>query len=486
MDSMAALFEAVGLTPSATSPSAAANDAAGEPSPAAPLPNPASSRLSFALPVAETPEPATTLAARGETMPTVNMTTISMSPAAHSAEVRAALDMAAVTAKLHAKIQDLENDKVVAAIISERDKVFFENLQLRRDMEHLHAVHEQRTRYEREATLLQSRLAATPAVPSTPDEPAVDGPATVAPATTKLIISQLALNNPPATIAANALADEADVERIANVVSRLMQGLHIVPGGPELRVAVSMIFQLPHLSDLVNAKGVVYQNTVAILEACAHHGGGADRDDATSTTGSDAPDAGLIEHHEDIFGYDAASRATYQRLVRYLSGGDGGMPHLGMKNWGPMSLHLHGYLIALLGDGPNHKLALRQPSFLEVVQHLLLRAKHSVETRLQRDFGIVCNPVAYTNKAGTFEGVRPTNLLLALADDIDTRMRAMEALQSNPLAFIITMAAKSLPLGEPGSEVRSMLATVNRKLHVAAARKPTLPKIFAIIDKTII
>ena len=62
MDTMAALFEAVGLTPSAAAPSAAANEAAGdsEPSPAAPPTNPAPSRLSFALPVAETPEPATT------------------------------------------------------------------------------------------------------------------------------------------------------------------------------------------------------------------------------------------------------------------------------------------------------------------------------------------------------------------------------------------------------------------------------------------
>jgi hypothetical protein len=58
-------------------------------------------------------------------MSAVNMTTISMSPAAHSAEVRAALAMAAETARLHTIIKDLEYDKVVAAIIPEpeRDKV---------------------------------------------------------------------------------------------------------------------------------------------------------------------------------------------------------------------------------------------------------------------------------------------------------------------------------------------------------------------------
>ena len=211
MDTMAALFEAVGLTPSAAAPSAAANEAAGEPSPAAPPTNHAPARLSFAMPVAETPEAATTLAARDDPMSAVDMTTISMSPAAHSAEVRAALDMAAETARLHTIIKDLESaavvserDKVVAAIISERDKVVAaqaaENSQLRRDMEHMHAFHAQRTQYEREATRMQSQLlvAATPAVPRTLDEPAVDGPAKVATAVTKFIISQLALNNPPA------------------------------------------------------------------------------------------------------------------------------------------------------------------------------------------------------------------------------------------------------------------------------------------------
>ena len=224
---------------------------------------------------------------------------------------------------------------------------------------------------------------------------------------------------------------------------------------------------------------------MAILDACAHHGGAEDLDDTASTSGSEAPGGDLIEQRDDVFGCDDTARTIYQRLVHYLSGGDGGMPHLGMENWGPMSLHLHGYLIALLGDGPNHKLALRQPSFIEVVQHLLLRAKHGVGTRLQRDFGVVLNPVTYTNKAGTFEGIVPTNILRAFAEDIEKRLLAMEALQKNPVAFVVTVAAGSLPLGEPGSEVQAMLAKVRRKIHVAATKKATLPKILAIIDKTI-
>ena len=119
------------------------------------------------------------------------------------------------------------------------------------------------------------------------------------------------------------------------------------------------------------------------------------------------------------------------------------------------------------------------------MQHLLLRAKHGVGTRLQRDFGVVFNPVTYTNKAGTFEGILPTNILLAFAGDIEKRLLAMEALQKNPVAFAVSMAERSLPIGEHGSEVQAMLAKVRRKIHVAATKKPTLPKILAIVDRTI-
>jgi hypothetical protein len=418
--------------------------------------------------------------------------TIRMSPAAHSAEVRAALDMAAASAeaaRLHAIIKDLEHDKMVAAINTEHDKVVAaqaaDNSQLRRDMEHMHAIHEQRAQYELEAALMQSRLAAAPTTLPPPDVPDVDGPAPVAAALTKLIISQLALNNPPAAILANKLAAAANVDRISEIVLRLMQGLHIVSGGAALKVACAILFQLPGLSDMVNTKDVAYQNAMDILSACAHHGAAEDLDDTSSTSGSDAPDGNLIEERDDIFGDDDTARRIYRCLVHYLSGGTGGVPHPGMANWGPMSLHLHGYLLPLLDDGPNHKLAMRQPSFLEVVQQLLLRAKHSVGTRLERDIGIVVNQVAYTNTAGTFEGIMPTDILLAYADDIERRMLSMEALHKHPMALVLSMAEKSLPVGAHGSAVQAMLTKLRRKMNVAAAKKPTLPKILAIIDRTI-
>ena len=71
--------------------------------------------------MAETPEPATTLAASGGPVSAVDIAKIGMSPAAHSAELRTALAMAAAaaeTARLRAIIADLEH----AAVIYERDK----------------------------------------------------------------------------------------------------------------------------------------------------------------------------------------------------------------------------------------------------------------------------------------------------------------------------------------------------------------------------
>ena len=92
--------------------------------------------------MAETPEPATTLAASGGSVSAVDITRISMSPAAHSAEVQAALAMAAAaaeTVRLRAIIADLEHAAVIYERdkeVAERDKVIAaqaaENLQLRR------------------------------------------------------------------------------------------------------------------------------------------------------------------------------------------------------------------------------------------------------------------------------------------------------------------------------------------------------------------
>jgi hypothetical protein len=94
--SMAALFEAMSSTPG---PAAAGRAFASSPTPGPLWHRPCAQlpRLSFAPPImmAETPEPATTLAAPGRGgstgMSAVDITTISMSPAAHSAEVRTAL-----------------------------------------------------------------------------------------------------------------------------------------------------------------------------------------------------------------------------------------------------------------------------------------------------------------------------------------------------------------------------------------------------------
>jgi hypothetical protein len=123
-----------------------------------------------------------------------------------------------------------------------------------------------------------------------------------------------------------------------------------------------MLICLPSLPGIVNAKDAVYQNAMP----CDNRGEAEDLDDTTSTSGSDAPGGDLTTQREDIsgFGVDGSARNIYQRHgLLCTSGGrrHATSGHCGMKNWGPMNLHLHGYIIALLGDGPNHKLPMRLP-----------------------------------------------------------------------------------------------------------------------------
>jgi cell shape-determining protein MreC len=90
------------------------------------------------------------------------------------------------------------------------EQLALENLQLRREIEHtqaMHVINAQHARYETD--LLRSQLAAAPTILHPQARPAIDGPAPVLTETTKLIIRQLNLHNPPAAIAANALAEAA-------------------------------------------------------------------------------------------------------------------------------------------------------------------------------------------------------------------------------------------------------------------------------------
>jgi hypothetical protein len=120
MDAMAALIDA-GLSGLRPTPSQGDAHPSGEPSPVGDARTIPATRLSYGPPTAvETP------ASGPSHAEPMLLPTISMSPAAHSAEVRAALDMAAASAeaaRLHGIIKDLEHDKMVAAIITEHDKV---------------------------------------------------------------------------------------------------------------------------------------------------------------------------------------------------------------------------------------------------------------------------------------------------------------------------------------------------------------------------
>ncbi len=85
-----------------------------------------------------------------------------------------------------------------------------------------------------------------------------------------------------------------------------------------------------------------------------------------------------------------------------------------------MDTHAAGYLHAMLGDGPTHKHAMKQPTLIKIVRSLLLANKHTIGSRLLADFGTAVNPADYTNnlKAGTFRvvGIRPTMVMIGIGD----------------------------------------------------------------------
>ena len=397
MDAMVALLDA-GLSGLRSTPSPGDAHLSGEPSPVDARTNPVSTRLSYGPPTAvETPasapshaepmpgSPATTVGAAGSTVGTV--------PMAHQADmVAAALALAAAAtekADLAATIRQMQQQMDYAAMVSE-------NTQLRLERENTRLRHEAQllaVTASAERDVARAQLAAAPDPPAMPT---AGGAAPVAPAidtvTMKLIMGQLVIHNPPAAMVANKLDDLDGVERVSAVVLQLLKGFHIISGGPSFSMTVAILFNLPDLHELVDTEDVAYVTAVAILHACAHHGHGhaedVSFDDAASAVDSVAHGA----RRRDIFGGDHEARRAYQCLAHFVSGGDGGMPHPGMANWILMDKHAAGYLHAMLGDGPNHKHAMRQPTLIKIVHSLLLANKHSVGSRLLADFATVVNP----------------------------------------------------------------------------------------------
>jgi hypothetical protein len=421
--------------------------------------------------------PATAVGAAGSTVGTV--------PMVHQADmVAAALALAAAAtekADLMATVRQMQQQMDYAAMVAENARlrqqmtyaaVVSENTQLRHDAELLAVT------VAAERDIARAQQVAAPDHP--PAAPAADGAAPVASATTKLIMSQLLLNNQPAAMVANTLGDLAGVEEISAFVMRLLKGLHIVPGGPTLKVAFAILFKLHGVHDVMDAEDTVYQTAAAILESCAQHGDAADVDDAASTVDGLA----LDEQRRDIFD-DFKARRTYQVLANFLSGAEVGMPHPGMANWISMDLHVSGYALALLGDGPGHKHAVKQPTFIKIVNSLLLGAKHFIDSRLRTDFGTAINPADYTNRAGTFDGIRPTQVMLGLVEDIEKRLRALKTIEENPVAFCASVAVQYLPIAAPGSAAQQAFDKLRCKLSVETSKATTIEAIHRIVNKCV-
>ena len=490
MDAMVALLDA-GLSGLRSTPSPGDAHLSGESSPVHAHAHPVSTRLSYGPPTAvETPASAPSHAAPMPGSPPTAVgaaiSTVGTVPMAHQADrVAAALTLAASAtekADMAATIRQMQQQLDCAAMVAEITQLRLEreNTQLRHDAQLLAVT------ASAERDVARAQKAAVPDLLRPPAVPIADGAPPVAPAVTKLIMGQLVLNNPPAIVVSNTLDDLAGVKRISEVVLRLMKGLHIVSGGPSFRLAIAQLFHLPDLHELVDADDVAYQTAVAVLHACAHHGRVEDFqfDDAASavaTVDSNAPGA----RKRDIFGGDHEARRTYQCLAHFLSGGDGDLPHPAMANWVPMDTHAAGYLQAMLGDGPTHKDARKQTAFIKIVHSLLLANKHTIASRLLSDFAAAVNPADYTNKAGTFFGIKPTAVMLGLGEDIKLRMDALETVKQHPLTFAVFMALQSLPIGDPGSATQQAFDRLKCKLHVEAAKPTTVDEVLAIIHNAV-
>ena len=105
----------------------------------------------------------------------------------------------------------------------------------------------------------------------------------------------------------------------------------------------------------------------------------------------------------------------------------------------------------MLGDGPTHKDARKQTAFVKIVHSLLLANKHTIASRLLSDFATAVNPADYTNKAGTFAGIKPTAVMIGLGEDIKLRLDALETIKKHPIPFAVFRSGQVRYITRPKS-----------------------------------
>ena len=91
------------------------------------------------------------------------------------------------------------------------------------------------------------------------------------------------------------------------------------------------------------------------------------------------------------------------------------------------------------------------------------------------------NPADYTNRAGTFDGIRPTMVMTGVGEDITKRLAAFRTIQEHPVAFVVSLALQSMPLGAPGSATQQAFDKFKCKLKVEALKDATVDAILDII-----
>ena len=423
-------------------------------------------------------------ATQGAVIPAADMAPIELSPL--GAEMAATLAMAAAAAEataeaaaLRAIIQDLKH----AALLAVRDA---ENAQLRRDMVHLQALHAQRMQSDADLQRAQqAAIVSSTIMPPASGDAAVAKPSDAA-AIAKLVNGQLGTHITPAIAAANLLDDESSVEDISRFASRILGAAAVVRGGKQYQLAVAKVLGLSGQHAIADLNGLLQHEVQDILAACRNVDDAGLTMDNVSIADSDSSSSRSTAS-EDIFtGPDAmVNRAVYQNILLCVAGGK--IPHEGMATWPILDNYMRSYFITALEDGDGSMLtaALKQGTFLGAVAAALFIARHGPGPTVQRNFRILLEPAAYTNRNGTLVGVKPTSVMFKLARDLDERMAAMLIVQQHSMAFVCDVALRSFPVGVPGSSVATALDNLRQKLNVAATNDSSLQEMRDIIHTAI-
>ena len=401
------------------------------------------------------------------------------SPAPLSADTVAELAVAAAeAAALRAVIKDLEHTAVVAAQAAE-------NAQLRREMAHMQAMHEQRLQSD---AVLRKALEAAIVPPTIMPPTSAIAPPSDAAALGKLLNTQLLALITPKLAAAHILDDQSSIEEVSDWAMRVLSAAAVVRGGKDFQLAAAIVLDLPGQHAIADSDSFLRRQVEEILTTCRNVAdAGRDSEDDISVADSGSSSGRSSATSRDIFsGKNAAARRDlYNCVLECVSGGD--IPHQDMATWSIIDKYSHSYFIAALADGGGRMLAAarKQATFLGSLAAALNIARHNTSTKLQRNFKILLGKTDYTNKDGNFIGVTPTSVMFQLIEDLDTRREAMRIIQEHVVALVCELAMQSMPIGAQGTGVATAFDSLKQEINVAATNDASIQEVQELIHTAI-